>query len=526
MGAKRRVEDKDALLSRVLNVSAFLVAAMLLFVSFVYSEVTTAIAFFGVLLFVIVAAIAYRHQKGLKAAVGQRSVRYGATAALNTLLVTCILVTLNFLNYNHFWKKDLTKSGIHSLSEQSIKILRDLKQDVKLTAYVKAQGKEQVRTVVESFQYFTKKMSVEYVDPDRDPTRARAANIKKFGTVILEVGKKEIRIDDINEEKLTNALIKIAKEKNQTVCFLVGHGEKSTDSKEADGYAAVKDEMTSSSWDIKTVNLLEDGNVPPACDALMVVGPNKDFFDKELTILKEWLDNGGRALFALDPDVRKGEDNNRQINSAILAPWYVHVQHNLVIDPSSRLNGVQASIPLVRNFNRDHAITKDFQALSLFPLASGVEILKGAAAGMKSNWLAKSTAAAFAETNFKDLAAGKAKFDQGIDVQGPIDMMVAVEGKKPNSNASRETRLVVMGSSAVATNGFARHAQNIDLFMNAVSWLVNDESLISIRPKEIGTQAITLSQTEGRLIQLLTMIFVPLLTFGLGVAVYIRRRKL
>jgi len=258
---------------------------------------------------------------------------------------------------------------------------------------------------------------------------------------------------------------------------------------------------------------------------LLILGPTKAFFDKELVVLAQYLDGGGRAVVALDPNLKGGEDNNKQINK-LLETWGVKVAHNMVVDPLSKLMGAEASVPIVPTYNKDHAITKEFQATTLFPLSSSVEILKAAPAGVKVTWVARSSPKSVGVTDFKSLASGKVQLEAPSNVRGPLDMLVVVDGKREGSKAAQNTKIVVLGTSNLASNNFARHAQNSDLFLNSVSWLADDESLISIRPKEEGGQAITLSQTEGRYIQLLSMVLVPLLTLGTGVANWIRRRKL
>ncbi len=520
--------NKDLAITRGLTVLAGILAAALLFVAFVYTEVTKGILALAIALLVVMVAIAYRNQKALRAAAGTRSVRYGTNALITTILVLGIVVVINFLNFNHYYRKDLTKSGGQSISEQTIKILKDLKSEVKVTAYVKGQQRDQVKSLLDQYHYHSKKFVIEYVDPDRDRTRTKAANIKRYGTLVLEQGKKESRVEEANEEKLTNALVKLSKDKNQLVCFLTGHGEKSPEAADEGGYSNVKKEMSNSAWEIKLVNLLEETKVPPTCDVLVVLGPSRAFFEKETEALKTYLDEGGHAFIALDP-VLQGEDHSGPLND-ILTSWGVKVQRNLVVDPLSRMMGVQASVPMVPSFNREHKVTKDFtesssQVIALFPLASSIELLKETAQGLKVTWLAKSTPNAFGETDLRGLASGQAKFDNG-DLKGPLDMAVAIEGKKPNSKAAQESKIVVIGTSGLASNGFSRHAFNQDFFLNSLSWLVSDDSLISIRAKEEGSQAITISEVEGRYIQLLTWFFIPLLSLLAGIVVYIRRRKL
>ncbi len=499
------------------------------FIAWVYPEVPTAMYTFGSLLLVCLAVLGWLHQQSLKTALKTRTFRYGANAAITLGLVLAILVVINVLNSKHYYRKDFTKDKIHGLSDQTVKILKDLKKEVRFTIFEKVQARDVTKGVMENYTYYAgSKIKIEYVDPDRDPTRAKAAGVKKYGTVIIQVGGdkdslKESRIDEITEEKITNGLIKILKEKNTTVCFTTGHGEKTLDESGAEGLSMIKQELQGQTYDVKSLNLMEEGKVTEVCSMFAVIGANKAFFEKEISTLKEFLKNGGHAFFALDPNL-KGTDFHPEL-TALLAEWFIEVKHNLVLDPTSRLLGQNAAVPLIAIYNKDHAITKESQQTSLFALTSTIETKPKAPASLRLNWLAKSTPRSFAKTDFKEIASGQVKIDEKKEKPDSFPVMVVAEGKL-NEKDTKETRIVVMGTSTVASNGYARHGANLDLVLNAMSWLAGDESLISIRPKEESSQAPTLSQAEGRVIQLFTKYLLPLVIMIVGIVLWIRRRRL
>lgn len=510
----------------ILAVATGIVGLTLGLIAWVYPEVKTGIYAVSGLFIIMLGALAWLNQKSLKEAVKKRSFRYGVNAAVTVGLVFAILVVLNYLNANHFWRKDLTKNQVHSLSEQTVKILKDLKKDVKLTAFVKAQARDQLKALFENYQYHSSKLEYEFVDPDRDPARAKAADIKEYGTVIVSAGEKDTKVQDINEEKLTNALIKVLKEKKVLACFMEGHGEKSIDRSDGESYSQVKKDLAGQSYDSKTFNLLREGKIPDDCDILMVLGPTKAFFEKEINVIGNWLDNGGRALFMVDPPLKGGQDPNREIKE-LLSRWSIEVGSNIVLDPTSKLLGVNASVPIVGEYSKEHPVTKDFKITALFPLTSTVKIKSNPPGSLKTWWLAKSTPRSIVKSDFKELATGQVRVDQNKDTIGSQELLVAVEGNRTaDKKSSKPARLVVFGSSHIASNAYARHGANMDLFLNLVSWLGNDESLISIRAKEEQSQLPSLGQAEGRFIQLFTMILTPGAMLLLALGVWIRRRKL
>lgn len=505
------------------------VAFALLFVAWVYPEIPSASYALAALLVVLLGALAWMNQAEMRKAIQTRSVRYGTNAALTLGLVAAIVLVLNYLNYNHYVRKDLTKNKTHSLSEQTVKILKELKQDVKLSIFIKTGERDAVRPLIENYHYYAgKKLSVEWIDPDREPTRTKAANVKKYGTVIVQSGKRDSRVEEASEEKLTNAFLKVLKENSVTICFVTGHGEKNVEGSDPDGFSQFKRDLASQNYETKTLNFLEEPKVPTTCTVVMVLGPTKGFFDKEIVALREWMDNGGRALVALDPNLRSEAPLSKEMQ-AFVGEWFVTVKHDLVLDPTSRAAGVGPEVPIIALYSKEHPITRDFQLAALFPATTTLDLKPGVPTSLKQWWIARSTPNAFAKTDFvKELSAGKPiGRNPNKDVAGPNTVMVAVEGSRDAAKKPPQpSRLIVMGTSLVATNKWSRFAGNNDLMLNAVSWLAGDDNLISIRPKEEGSEKPTLSEVELSYSKFLSKLVIPGGSMFAGLLVWRRRRKL
>jgi ABC-type uncharacterized transport system involved in gliding motility auxiliary subunit len=144
--------------------------------------------------------------------------------------------------------------------------------------------------------------------------------------------------------------------------------------------------------------------------------------------------------------------------------------------------------------------------------------------GFQGTALLKSLEQAWGETDFAALKKGKVDRDPKADVMGPLELGVAVSGKKKDS--PRETRIVVFGSSGFADNRNGRYGNGFDLYANAVSWALEDESMISIRARDDEGGRVELSQRTGSLIGLTTVFLMPLLTAILGIVIWVRRKRL
>lgn len=489
----------------------------LVFVAWVYPEVKTASYVFGGLLVGILVALAVLNQRELKSAVHTRSLRYSANAAMTLALVLSIVGVVNFLNAKHFYRKDLTRDQLHGASEQTIKLLQELPQGAKFTVFTKSEERLVVKDTLENYTYYNPKIEVEYVDPIRDPARTQAAGVKKVPSVMVTLDGRTTLVDEITEEKLTNAFVKLTKKNKTTVCFIEGHGERSLEGTDESGYAALKQGITAQSYDVRTLNLFQQFKELNQCSVALVLGPTKAFFEEELKVFRAWLGNGGRALIAVDIDMKKGAIASPEMEK-ILSEWSIALQKNLVLDPFNTQLGVSPAIPLAAAYNKEHAITKDFQVASFFPLTSSLELKATTDSKLKVSWLAKSTDAAVAKNDFKEVATGQVKIDPAKDKKGPFILMASAE--------KDATRIIAMGTSVLASNQYMRNGANSDLFLNAVSWLANDENLISIRPKEESAQAGNLTAVETRFIGLFTKFMVPLSSMVMGVVVWRRRKSL
>ncbi len=497
-----------------------LIALALLFARMIYPELFWLTVILSVLLLGGLSGLVFQNQKALRS----RTAAYGVNSIITVLLVLGIVGVINFLGSRYPLKKDFTQSKVHTLSDQSIKITQSLKSPLKVTFFAKLQQKEQFRPILENYKAINPKFEVEFVDPDREPNRAKLAGIKKYGTLLLTYGTRESKVEDMSEEKITNAMIKILKDKSPTLCAITGHGEKSFDSQDAEGYQTVKKSLLEQAYLVKDVNIIQETKIPDSCDAIAVLGPTKSFLEPEAKALREYLNNGGRAVIAIDVNL-KGTESSPELVS-ILENWHTKPMTALVVDPLSRMFGVDASVSIIATFNRTQAITKDFQANCVFPFTRPLEIVSNPPPSLNVQWLAQTTPKSWAVTDFKQLAKGEVSYHEGKDQHGPLNAAIAVDGKLKDSKAPRNTRLVIFGSSFFATNSGSRNAGNLDFFLNSVSWAMEDESLISIRAKEEAPGKIELSQKAASAIGLLTIFVIPLLIAVAGVVIWVYRRKL
>ena len=489
--------------------------------------------------------------KGLRT----RSGKLGSTAGVMLLLVLGILALLNFLNQRHHQRFDLSEGGIHSLSEQTFRILSRLEQPVKVIGFYEDDaGATEFEDLLKEYRFASSKLETEVIDPQKDPTRLGQYEIQRNGQVVIEAGERRQRIDFLDEEGLTNAIIKVTREEQKTVYFLTGHGERDITDGSEGGYQAVKEAIQKQNYNVVSYNLAAEGQLPADAGVLVAAGPETDFFPHETELLDAYLAEGGKLLLMADPE-------NRFRMTEFLARYGLAIDDNVVIDQSGlgRLMGLSAAAPLVSSYE-NHPITEELELSTFFPFARSLQTVESPLE-YEAEPLFSSSPRSWGETELSDVVG----FDEGLDKQGPLvlgavstrthrsdsdsesppaemrpDDPFPVETSNPeaaeaSSDASedeeeiqeseRETRIVLVGDSDFVANRYVEAAGgNLDLFLNMLSWLAKDEDLIAVRPKDPTDRQVTLTERDSNILFWSTVILLPLATLVMGVSVWYRRR--
>ena len=112
----------------------------------------------------------------------------------------------------------------------------------------------------------------------------------------------------MTEEGITGAFIRDLKNTTRTVCFVAGSGEHQIDNTDREGLSQFKELLSKDNYQAKTIDLLQKAEVPSDCTTLVIAGPTKNYEQPEVDAIKKYVEDGGRALFMLDPPLKLGRD--------------------------------------------------------------------------------------------------------------------------------------------------------------------------------------------------------------------------
>jgi ABC-type uncharacterized transport system involved in gliding motility auxiliary subunit len=410
----------------------------------------------------------------------------------------------------------------------------------------KATNFDTFRDRLDEYEYLSnRKLTAEYVDPVKDPVRANQHKVQSFGTAVFTYKDRTETVVGTDEQQLTNSLIKVLSGDQRTVYFLQGHGEHDTAGSEREGYSTIYQALGSENYKTETLALAQKPEVPADATVLVIAGPRTDLLQGEVEPIRQYLDRGGKLLVMLDPPDKEGQAPLTNL-VALLKDWGIEAGTDVVVDTSGvgQLLGANEVTPVAVRYPA-HPIVERFRVITAYPLARSIRPVQGGTNGRTAQTFVESSPESWGETNTTDLFAQKPiGFDKDKDVQGPVSLAAAVsvaapkppaaatpeikpasDSKTPAADAPKpETRVAAIGDSDFASNGWLGVQGNRDLFLNTVSWLAQQENLISIRPRDPQDRRVTLTARQQSLIRLLAIFVIPGLILAAGVQTWWRRR--
>ncbi len=455
----------------------------------------------------------------LKQSLSSRSALYGVNTLILTAIFLGILIFVNLLAFRHKHRFDFTEGGYFTLAPQTKKFISNLPREVNLTAFFQTDSPEKIAftNLIAGYLEETDKIKLQYIDPDKNPSVTKQYGVTTYGTIALESGAKETKIQNPTEENITNALLKVTRDEQKIIYFLEGHNESAISSVENEGYATAKKNLEQDGFIVKPLLLLQSGEIPEDASVLVVPGPKKPLQDEEQKAIENYLNSGGAVFMLIDP-------KSSSKMEPFLIKWGIELGEDIVIDPMSKLFGGDFAAPVVNQYTA-HEITSDFVLATIFPIIRSVRGVP--VAGITTTELLKTGANSWAEFDFDSETVN---YDEGRDIKGPVSVaVIAIKNldEEPNKDKpSLKATLLVVGDSDFSNNRYTNFSGNGDFFLNAVSWLAEEEQLISIRPRERKSTPIQMTQTLGTAIFIMGIIVFPGLIATVGIRIWWRRRRL
>jgi ABC-type uncharacterized transport system involved in gliding motility auxiliary subunit len=454
-----------------------------------------------------------------------RSTQYSAYATVYILIVLALLGAVNYLANRYNKSFDATANKRYTLSDQTLKLARNLKQDVSIFYFDETTNFPRAKDLLDRYENLSPKLKVTYVDTYKKPNMVKQYGITQNGAIVLTSGSKREEARGLSEEELTSALVRLQKTGVKTVCFTAGAGEHSLEETTGTAYSAAKELIEKNNYKTESVNLMEKPEVPGVCSTLVVAGPKVDYPAPVVDALKKFVEGGGHALIMTDPPIQTAKERVGE-NAAladVLKGWGVTVNKDMILDTSGvgGLYGMGPEVALATKYETHPIVREMKRTATAFPLVRSLDVKPGDKTTAEK--LVSTTKASIAATNL-NLASGSMQMPKGETQSYAVAAAGTYRTGQQKDAQNVEGRFVVVGSSDFMANYAIGFAGNRDLALNMLNWLSSDEDLISIRPKDPEDRRIQLTRAQMLMVRMVSQFMIPLLVILFGVMVWWRRR--
>ncbi|MGB8330757.1 MAG: GldG family protein [Polyangiales bacterium] len=486
---------------------------------------------------------------------------------LTAVLGIVVVVLINYLSSRHYARWDWTSHGLFTLSERSRQVLRELEPEIQIYVFLGRDEKDfaDIETLLEEYVAVSDKITVEWVDPDRDRARYQVL-ADKFGIdswlagdvtlsqvpVVVTSGDRKWKVErhqlivedfdsfedvdghklDLQSERaLTGAILEVTTGEPTKICVTTGHGEWEVGAYGERSLDAVARELEWEKIGVEPIEIRGD-EVPESCDAVFVISPQRPFSEEEVAIVDRYLTSGGNVLLTLDPVLKKEALTATGFES-VLKQRGILVGRDLVIenDTGQQLPGNPGDLFIVTDLGT-HRLVDTIRKRGggiLVAVARSVD----AADGSDAEVLLRTSPEAVAQTDLARARNPDAKGEQTTRRTVPLGVAweyaaplgddlkpVKAEGPTPG-------RLLVVGDSDWMSPELLDNPQlsNIDLLSSTAGWLTQREALINIAPRQTNARAVIMSDADLQNLLFRVVVLLPLAAFIAGFGVWWSRRS-
>ena len=460
------------------------------------------------------------------------ALRAGSYSLMVSALVLAILIVVNiFVSAlpSSMTKYDISATKLYSITSNTKAVVNALDEDVTIYWIVQS-GQEDavIENLLSKYEALSDHIKVEMRNPDVYPTFAQQYTSETVmnNSLVVECGDRSryIGYDDIylqeadiysysystsfdGEGAITSAIDYVVSEELPQLYLLEGHGE-------AELPDTFSQQIEKDNMQVDSLSLLTADEVPEDAACLIIYAPQSDISEEERDMLSDYVSGGGKLLVMSGP-VQDGSLTN--LNS-LLEDYGITVTDGIVVESDREHYAFQAPYVLLPDMN-SHAITDSLieeNYFAIMPISQGLSL--GETSKGTVTALLNSSDYSYSKADAYDLETYDK--EEG-DTDGPFTLAVSIED---NSGGG----IVWFASSSFLEdmyNAFSSGA-NGDLAMNALSSLVGESEAMAIRSKSLNYNYLTISEATSSLLKAVMIGVFPLVYFGIGVYVVVRRRRL
>jgi len=436
------------------------------------------------------------------------------------ILLISVIGLAAWLSTRYSQTIDVSFGQRNTLTEPTQQLLKSLDEPVNFIAYLsddKTELQAGMRKLVAKYQQFKPDTTLEIIDPNLNPVRAKADNVLSEGRVLIQLGDRSEKLSSVDESTVANTLQRLLRNAVPRIIVLEGHQERSPFDDSSSGLSKLRERLADRGFRLQPHAILKTQSIPDDSSFVLIASPRTPYLPTEAEVIKQYLKDGGNLLWLTEPDTLAGLE-------PVLEQLGLMTLNGTLLDGNQALQdmlGIKhpAVIPVIQY---QHPLLKDMQSPTLFPFAGVVE----ANPAIITNWQ-YSPMLITGESSWLESGelAGEVTPDYANgDKPGPLSIGMSLS-REIND---RQQRVVVLGDSDFMLNQFigAGNGGNLELSNKLFDWLSQSDDLLKIKTARAPDTELKMPGNSLNVLAIVFLFGLPLLLVMIGtLRWWIRRRR-
>ena len=483
-----------------------------------------------------------------------RRIRIGFNVLAQILLILFLAVMVNSIAFKHYARWDFSRDQKYELSDKTKRFLKAIKGKMRITIFFSPNTPitMDVQNLLMEYQYAGKgKIDIEHIDPERNLSRAKEL-FDKYKVVTdesllvldYEGRNKTVKASEMadvdqsgmalgegprvtafkGEQAITSAMMDLVEGKKNALGYVLGHKEPPLS--EGSTITVLKTFIENENIKFQELNLFDVDAIPKDLKAIMIIGPQYDFSDREMKLLRDFWDKQGRILLLLDPSAKTPRLDGFLNELGVKAN-----DDRLMAFLRTGIQELALTRDVQAHFLGDSPITKRLAGANalFFGGTSSLTLApdRGRSANIRIQPLVQAEKGYFAETDYNTEDQVKLQADAKRNSNTPLTVGAAIEkgGSADERVQVNSSRLVVVSNATfVQDNAVTQDQQALDFVSGSVNWLLRREELIGVAPKVPKLLTFTLNEDALRNLRWIVLIFMPSIPAVIGTVIWWQRR--
>lgn len=477
----------------------------------------------------------------------RRKIRRVSVSAAGLALALAAVILLNLictsLTDRFDLTLDLTANQFYAITDDTKAMLADMEDTVDITILASEDDFRNDSYYHNVYLLLNKysnlagdALNVEYIDPYTNPNIVSrysdvAATIQE-GSVILSCGDntRVLNASDFyttessdsysgystvtgfqGEQALTSAITAVTSDETPVAYILQGHNESVS--------TAFTSMLTNAGFTVNLLNLTEEQEIPDDASIVILSLPQADLTETEVDLIDAFVKNGGDFMVfdgTLSP-------TSLPVLYSYLREWGADVQADMVLDADYNISEASDILAQLTASDINNALSSKSDMVLVTPNAKSITAeLDSSATDRTIETLMESR-----DTSYAKVLTDETQYDSYAKEDGDTDGPFALATLSTYTGNDDGGQVFVCSAAMMMADDLmgASSLLNQAFLSNVIGQMQPDLDVVTIAAKSLLSEPLIMGTTAQFVVFVLLALF-PLALFGMGIAVFLRRRKL